>query len=292
MVARYAAALCVMLVACARATPAPCTDLLPPVIAARVEDPALDEISGLAQGVRNPDLLWAVEDSGNPPLVHALDNNGHTIGHVRLDGIDNVDWEALALGPCGDGTCIFVADIGDNLAARDNVRVLRFPEPLMAAGAEHHVTPDQFSFRYPSGAQDAEALVVTPDGLPLILTKRMDGHSQVFAFPRLATSDVVTLHDLGAISTAFLGMGLPTSVTAADLWPDGSRLVVRTYAGMWEFSVDGSLLRADALHHRDVAPVPPDVQGESVAYDAVEGGYWTVSEGPHAPLWRVACRGL
>ena len=72
-------------------------------------------------------------DSGAPVLV-ALDDRGTVVGRVQLTGAAVEDWEAIAVGPVA-GSCVYVADIGDNQAARGQITVYRALEPETASGS-------------------------------------------------------------------------------------------------------------------------------------------------------------
>ena len=72
--------------------------------------------------------LWTHNDSGEA-VIFALDANGSVTGSVRVSGARVGDWEAMAVGPCGAGSCLFIADIGDNEANRDRITIYRVPEP-------------------------------------------------------------------------------------------------------------------------------------------------------------------
>ena len=75
--------------------------------------PDLPEASGLAVSRRTPGRLWSHNDSGEPVLV-ALDARGTVTARVRLTGVKIDDWEAIAVGACPGGSCVYVGDIGDN----------------------------------------------------------------------------------------------------------------------------------------------------------------------------------
>lgn len=153
--------------------------------------PELPEASGIAVSRRVPGRLWAHNDSGQPVLF-ALDTRGSVSGRVRLSGVALEDWEAVAVGPCPDGSCVYVADIGDNAARRKRIAIYRFPEP---AGSEASVAvTDVFYATYPDGAHDAEALLVTPDGSLFIVTKGDTGTVALYRFPQ--TLRAGTTHSL------------------------------------------------------------------------------------------------
>ena len=82
----------------------------------------LPEASGLTLSRRSPNLLWSMNDSDDP-IVIALSTTGEVKGQVRVTGAAVRDWEALAVGPCPGGSCLYVADIGDDGAKRMQVTV-------------------------------------------------------------------------------------------------------------------------------------------------------------------------
>ena len=94
----------------------------------------LPEGSGLAASRRTPGRFWSHNDSGDPVLF-ALDNDGRVVGRVRMSGAAVEDWEAIAVGACPSGSCIYVADIGDNDAERNQITVYRIPEPSDTSGS-------------------------------------------------------------------------------------------------------------------------------------------------------------
>jgi len=88
----------------------------------------LPEASGVAVSRRSPGRLWSHNDSGEAVLV-GLDTRGAVTAGVRLSGVKVEDWEAVAVGACPGGSCIYIGDIGDNEAERKRITVHRVPEP-------------------------------------------------------------------------------------------------------------------------------------------------------------------
>ena len=140
----------------------------------------LPEASGIAVSRIVPGRLWSHNDSGQPVLF-ALDARGSVTGRLRLSGVGVEDWEALAVGPCPAGSCLYVADIGDNDAERKRITIYRFQEPSRAEASV--AVKDVFHATYPDGAHDAEALLVTPAGGLLIVTKGDTGAVALYRFP-------------------------------------------------------------------------------------------------------------
>ncbi|MBM4391870.1 MAG: hypothetical protein FJ090_12175 [Deltaproteobacteria bacterium] len=270
----------------------PCLTWGSPEQTGTVADSDLNEISGLAVSRLNEGVLWVMEDHAAPNQVTALDAMGNRLGTVTLDGVSNNDWEDLAVGNCGESTCVFVGEIGDNNHDRPWHGVYRFEEPVVPAegGLDLTVTAELFEYTYPDGAYDAESMAVTPEGLPVIFTKEYDtDQSTAYSFPYLDSSAPVVLERRGRFYTGSGSEGGAAAATGADLWPDGSRLILRTYGHVWEYTLsDDGLDDLEDAARLDL-PAPSEPQGESVAYDSVERRYLTISEDVNPPVWATSC---
>jgi hypothetical protein len=255
----------------------------------QIVDPELDEISGIAASALNPGVLWVIEDSGALPILTAIDKTGASLGTLEIIGVSNNDWEDLAIGPCGSSSCLWIGDFGDNGWSRDEVAIIRVVEPDVAglSGFELSTASTTQVYTYPEGAQDAEALVIEPAGNPVVLTKRGDAESRLYRVPMEGVSATAAVL-LATISTGTTG-GLSTSTTAADLWPDGSRLLVRGYLYTIELDLSGLDLEDAAEAPATEVTTGLEVQGEAIAYDSVGRAIWHVSEGLQPPLYRILC---
>jgi hypothetical protein len=143
----------------------------------------LAEASGITASRRTPGAFWAVNDS-EQPVIYALDAKGVVTGRVRVTGATVEDWEAIAVGPCRSGTCLYVGDIGDNNGTRKQITIYRVPEP--AIGDDMTATAEVFHATYPDGPQDAESLVLTSDGSLYIVTKGEKGRRGAVSLPARA----------------------------------------------------------------------------------------------------------
>lgn len=270
----------------------PCPAYGPSVEMGVVADTALDELSGIAASRAHPDVLWVHEDHLGAAAVYALDPAGTLLATVNLVDAENNDWEDIALAPCGDVDCLYVGEIGNNDSDREGLGVYRFPEPDPAGAVDGVIDVDWefFGFVYPDENQNSEALAVTADGLPVIFTKRYDDElSRVYVFPSMNADVEVALDTLGAFVTSDdpESDGI-AAVTAADLWPDDQRLIVRTYGRIFELPIDGDLAAAADAPRTDVLG-PPEVHGEAIGYDAARRGFWQVAEAVNPTLWFTGC---
>lgn len=219
----------------------------------------VSEASGLALSRRTPGRLWSINDSGEPVLF-ALNARGEVTARVRLTGAVVDDWEAVAVGPCPEGSCVYIGDIGDNQASRRQITVYRVPEPSQQESA---AVTDVFHAVYPDGPQDAEALLVTHDGAMLVVTKGETGPIAIYRFPRiLKAGATATLERLG---TAAARAERASRVTDGTVSPDGQWVVLRTGSGL-SFHRTSDLLLGQWREVRRVSLVRlREPQGEGVA---------------------------
>lgn len=224
----------------------------------------LDETSGLAISARGPDVLWTHNDSGGDPALFAVSLGGGAAEVVRVTGARNRDWEDLSVGPCPGGRCLYVGDIGDNAARRDDVAVYRVPEP--PPGATETADAERFAFTYPGGPRDAESIFVLPDGELYVVSKGRTSNVAIYRYPQpFRAGEVVELEHVADLSTG--RADLPQQVTAAEASPDGEWIAVRTYANLMLFRRADLLAGGAATSIIDLSALG-EPQGEAVAlYD-------------------------
>ncbi len=262
----------------------------------------LDEASGLEASSEFENRLYHVDDSAT--TLYITDLSGRLVQAVQVAGAKGRDVEDVALGPCGDHSCLFIADTGDNAADRDSVEMIiieeveQFPaliEPLV-----------RIRFRYPDGPRDVEALAVHPGGDVFIMTRKFfPAASQPYAeLFRLAaeywmepSGRVETVVPVAPIDFRRLSDTLPNRlVTALDISPDGRRMLVLTYENAFEFQIDVSdpALNLDrnlveGIDYREVELVQLRQQ-EAIAYTNDGFIYGTEAGTGRSPLMRVRCQ--
>lgn len=256
-----------------------------PALAGAITPDKANEVSGLAASAITPDTIWAHTDGNNGKLF-ALTTFGAGKGIAVLPNANVVDWEDIAVAPCGGGSCIYLADTGDNTLTRTAVQIYEVDEPGEFRGMME-VTYRIHDITYPDGPHDAEALFVDPrDGASYVITKQDSNPSTVFLMPRTqATATAV------AVATFTVPSG-DTLVTAADLRADecGVRLLIRTYSSLFELAAPAGTSIVDLFATAAITrPVAVEPQGESVAFLPSGHAYLTVSDGPSPTISRVRC---
>jgi hypothetical protein len=246
------------------------------------------ESSGLALGAGG-DALWTHNDSGDP-VLHLVGTDGTPRGRVRIAGATVTDWEDVAAGPCpGGGRCLYVADIGDNQAARPGIVIYRIPEP--AAGDAQSRPAEALAAEYPDGAHDAEAMFVLPDGGVHVVTKGETGHVAIYRLPRTARPGTpATLEQVAELRPGQVPRR--ERITGAAASPDGRWIVLRTLDAL-AFYRAGDLAAGrlgQPLTH-DLKPLN-EKQGEAVEFGG-DGILYLSSEGGKkedpAALSRLTC---
>lgn len=152
----------------------PQTDVCAIAGSGQLDTDLIDEASGLAVSRRFPGRLYHVNDSGDSGRFFQTAMDGSGTRPIVIDGFSPVDTEDLAFGSCGtaNGDCLYVGDIGDNNRRRDEIRIVVVAEQEEYAD---RVFPVQtITVRYPDGPQDAESLVLHPNGDLFIVTKFAD----------------------------------------------------------------------------------------------------------------------
>jgi hypothetical protein len=208
-------------------------------VTAHLTGQRLRETSGVAVSRVHPGVLWTHNDSGDGPSVYATDLHGRDLGTYRLIGAGALDWEDIALGPCpaADGDCLYLADTGDNLERRPEASIYILEEPGTLAGGLDSLPARRLAVTYADGPQDVEALAVTRDGTILLISKGRRGGIKLYRIPRLAARGpsvtVQPSNELGIVPQP----ALARQVTGAAVSPDGTRLVLRTYAELFFYRV-------------------------------------------------------
>lgn len=250
--------------------------------------PELVEASGIAASRRTPGRFWAHNDSGDPVLF-ALNDKGDITGRVQLSGAQVEDWEAVAVGPCGSKSCIYVGDIGDNNARRRRITVYRVEEPERAEGAVH---AEAIHATYPDGPQDAEALMADGDGRLFIVTKGETRPVALFRFPvALEPGSTARLERVGEAETG--GRAAKHSrVTDASMSWDGEWIALRTTTALI-FHRAAELVAGNwnAVTRVELAPLK-EPQGEGATFAGGDALYLVGEGGGKArpgTFSRVAC---
>jgi hypothetical protein len=253
----------------------------------RIGDARLTEISGLAATRTGYVVVNDGSDEAANRRIFFLDRRCAVVRTVRYPSRPR-DTEDLALA--ADGT-VWVADIGDNGLSRTTIALWR-----LAPGADR---PRLYRMSYPDGPHDAEALLLSPAGTPIVVTKSAATAGVYVPDGAPRAGRTTPLRRVGAVALPLTTTSNPYSlpgrllVTGGAVSPDGRHAVLRTYADAFEFDVSGGdVVRAITTGKPRAVALPDEPQGESVAYRTDGTALLTVSEvanqppGAEAEVWR------
>lgn len=256
----------------------------------------VNEISGL---VATATGYWAINDSpppGGKAKIFNLDAACKVVGTPIVYDPAALDPEDLLIDK---NETLWIADIGDNTEAAGGSST---PRPTIAVwsmpkGAK---APVINRLAYPDGKKrDAEAMLLSSDGSPIIITKDPVGEIWVPEGPlQPNVKKGVKLKQVGTFTPqetktanplAFLGW---KAITGAAASPDGTRVVIRTYSDAYEFDVQGGdVIKAITSGKPRITPLPNEARGEAITYTTDGKQYLTASDVPadvKAPILKYA----
>lgn len=218
----------------------------------------LDEGSGIVASRRSSSLLWSIEDSGNGANVFINTTGGDSRGFYSLSGVTNTDFEDIAAWTSASGTPqIFVGDIGDNGNSRADIQIHRFDEPVVSGTgtvSRGSLTAvgnglTTLTLDYPTGAPDAETLMVDPLNGDIYVVEKSGGNLpnlyQVTAANQTwNNTTAITMTDLGTFGSLNVGMrmengssgvgGVPPS--GGDISADGTQIVLSSETAVFRYN--------------------------------------------------------
>ena len=256
------------------------TTFLPGMPQGLIENENLTEASGLVVSRSNPAVIWSHNDSGGQARLFLVGPSGNDLGEFKLTGIENRDWEDIAIGPGPeDGkTYIYVGDIGDNISRYKEKTIYRMIEPDISS-IDEKITgeiagTESIKFEYPDGIRDAETLMVDPLSKDLYIISKREPQVGIYLlkYP-YSTTEVNVLEKIGKISLS--------NVVGGDISADGNEVLLKTYSAVycWEKKGDedvGTLLQNEPVR----LPYFREPQGEAIGWKVDGSGFYTVSEEP------------
>ncbi len=237
-------------------------------VVSTMSDPRIAESSGLTLSVRHEGLAYTINDSGNAPIVYAIQvSTGKTVGTTRVLGGTLVDTEALSIDR--DGT-LWIADTGDNAGTRTDTALYSLPEP---GEGDHTVTATRYPVSYADRPHNVEALLINPvTGAKYLATKAAPGGKLLELPTTLSTTEANIPTQVKAV--------VPAITTDGSFTPDGRFAVLRTYGTMSVYDASTwKLLRGVEL--------PKQEQGETLVVEAGGDSVLIGSEGKDSTLLRV-----
>ncbi|HMG14621.1 MAG TPA: hypothetical protein VK590_04190 [Saprospiraceae bacterium] len=238
----------------------------------------ISEASGIAASRNHIGWFYVHNDSGNPAELFIIDSVGKYVGKINPNGIQNRDWEDIAIGPGPDSlkNYIYIGDSGDNNERRKKYFIYRIEEPKFSDTIIYpfiiNLEADRISFEYPlRKSNNCEALMIDPITKDLILaTKSYESGIYRIKYP----------YSITTTNPAELIISVPIEkLTAGDFSSDGSELLIKDYRQIYHWnrnlniSVD-SMLKTKPNKY----PYLIEQQGEGLCWAVNGKSYFTLSE--------------
>lgn len=266
-----------------------------PLTAGTLTEPRSSEVSGLAASRRAPGILWAHEDSGGEPVLHAIAADGTPRGQIRLRGVENVDWEDVASFEMDGQAWLCVADVGDNFARRSFVRLHFVPEPALAdfEGRGELTLAPSFTLRvaYEDGPRDCESVAIDPRERAVYLLSKREPVPRLYRLPLEKPDGAVAVaRKVGEVphlprpNALQLALPIPTGAyracpCAMDFAADGSGAIVLTYGDTLYFPRRTGESWATALSRPPLVLGAHDLpQAEAACFDSSGRSVFVASE--------------
>ncbi|XP_060079657.1 uncharacterized protein LOC132559066 [Ylistrum balloti] len=250
-----------------------------------IATPIIDEASGLAASRIHEGILYTHNDHGDGPTIYAINaSDASLVATLTIgSGATNHDWEDVAVGPCAKGEhvfCIYIADTGFSSANDDEANIIyRVQEPDSLTDQTLTVNS---TLKFEWSEEESQALMVDPEANVYIVSNVLSGRGMFVKLPNVWGQAVPT----HVASTTFLPIRTTHhDPTAADISPDGKRLLIKAKRHIYYWNVpDGDYLAAVTKTPYELPYIHESV-GESICWDYTSESYFTLGEGHYKPLY-------
>lgn len=230
-------------------------------VVGKLDHNTIDEASGIAVSGKNSNVLYHVNDSGNGPYFYTTRIDGSETNKLLIKGPHSIrsDFEDMTIGPCYTKTCLFIADIGDNLKSRNTIKIIVIEENDKYRS---EVTPLKIvNLSYPDRPHNAESLAIHTNGDLFIITKE-ENYKRQKSFPskiyrikknkwETAGAKPLALEYIGTLDIELINSDsrgfLDNIITSFDISHDGKKFLVLTYQDAYEFNIDLSKANANGF---------------------------------------------
>lgn len=273
-------------------------------VVGNIIDPMLPEASGLAPSRLRDDVLWVLNDSGNPAELFAVSTNGTVLAKHAVAGVKNRDWEDLVSFEFEGRPFLMIGEIGDNDARHRTCTLYLVEEPAQAENVTAPLKVDRkIRFRYEDGPRDVESLAVDPTGERALLLSKRDTPPVLYelSLREVEEDELLTARRVCELTT--LPQPTPTDLkvrfgevfsqpTSMDLSPDGRWLVILTYKNAYVYGREHDQAWSEALKkppHTILLPYPATGimrKREAICFSRDATAGFVTAEGQPAPLFR------
>ena len=207
------------------------------------------------------DLVYTINDSGNAPLVFAVQvSTGKVVGTTRIEGGELRDTEAISIDRHGT---LWISDTGDNLDNRTDAALYALPEP---GTGNHTVTATRYPIRLPRRAPECRGVADQPRTDAKFLVSKGLFAGTIYSLPKTLRTGRAN------VAQGRQRRGCPARSRTRTFTTDGAYAVLRNYGSI--YVVDP---KAWSVLHSEDSPAEP--QGEAITAEASGRSFLVGSEG-------------
>lgn len=199
----------------------------------------LKEVSGI-QKAKSKGLIWMINDSGNKNRIYGVNKRGNIKEEIKVKRSKNVDWEDLTKDDKGN---LYIGDFGNNENTREDLTIYKISKPDKIKEGETKASkitfnfPEQTEFPPKNNAlfYDVEAFIFLNDYFYLFTRNRsdeFDGTTFLYKIPAKKGKHNAQL----ITSYKTCDDAVHCVITAADISPDKSKIVLLGHDRIWVLS--------------------------------------------------------
>lgn len=217
----------------------------------------LKEVSGIAY---SNNLIYAIEDSGNPNEIVVMDTLGNVAKTISVSNVENIDWEDVTFDNKGN---LYIGDFGNNDNVRKDLVIYKINQSTLKNSEVQ--TAYKVTFDYPEQTDfpprkkelmfDVEAFFEYNNNFYLFTKNRsrgFDGTSYIYKIPNMPGHQHAKL--IKTIKTC--GDYHNCAITSAAIGSDGSKFVLLSHSKVWLFEnylqndiTSGKMTELDLKHY-------------------------------------------
>ena len=201
---------------------------------------SINEVSGIEK-FPNGDIIWAINDSRNPPEVYGYNLERKKITKtIRLLNAPNIDWEDLTISPNGT---LYVGNFGNNASNRTDLAIYAISQPdsIKKRRIKPLITTFHFEdqVKFPPKKKDrsfdVESFIFLNDHFYLFTrnrAKKFDGKTKIYKVPAQEGDFVAKL--VGSFKTC--KDQSDCEITSAAIHAPSGKIALLSYNKVWIFS--------------------------------------------------------
>lgn len=250
-------------------------------LVANVHEPQLTDASGLAASQKFKDVIYTHNDGAGGPYIYAINaTTGEVISTMDIAMATNHDWEDIAVGPCGENSCIYIADSGYRSGSSANT-IYRVQEPDTLSPSLTLAIDSTATYTW--SEDESQTLMVDPNGEVYLIGVIYSGRGMVSHLPASAWGSSTPAN---IETTQFLPIHTHHhDPVSGDISRDGTELLIKSKSNIFYWKIENGDVLTSFTKPPVEVPYHPTGLGEAICWSADGQSYYTLPEGHHPALY-------